>query len=57
MYPEDESIAQILTDAGLISRDELAQAKEQAKLLAVASRLQAWVSLYHRQSIGHGCSG
>jgi len=32
MYPEDESIAEILTDAGLISRDESAQAKEQAKV-------------------------
>ncbi|HXI83993.1 MAG TPA: hypothetical protein VNL17_07885 [Verrucomicrobiae bacterium] len=32
MYPEDESIAQILTDVGLISRADLAQARQQAKV-------------------------
>jgi type IV pilus assembly protein PilB len=32
MYPEDESITQILTDVGLISRADLAQAKEQSKV-------------------------
>ena len=31
MYPEDESITRILTDVGLISPVDLAQAKEQAK--------------------------
>jgi type IV pilus assembly protein PilB len=32
MYPEDESITQILTDVGLVSRADLAQAKEQAQV-------------------------
>ncbi len=32
MYPEDESIAQILADVGLISHADLARAKEQAKV-------------------------
>jgi hypothetical protein len=32
MYPEDESIMQILTDVGLISRGDMAQAKEQSKV-------------------------
>jgi hypothetical protein len=32
MYPEDESIAQVLTDVGLISPADLVQAKEQAKV-------------------------
>jgi type IV pilus assembly protein PilB len=32
MYLEDESIAQILTDVGLVSPGDMAQAKEQAKV-------------------------
>ncbi len=32
MYPEDESIAQILADVGLISHADLTRAKEQAKV-------------------------
>ena len=32
MYSEDESITQILTDVGLISRGDLVQAKQQAKV-------------------------
>ena len=32
MYPEDESITQILTDVGLVSRGDMAQAKERSKV-------------------------
>ena len=32
MYPEDESITQILTDVGLVSHADIAQAKKQSNL-------------------------